>query len=79
MHIVTLFNRKEIKITRDLYYCNTICNALANRKIEYYIRTNSITNPGRSHGVPFISSDFAFEYRIYVKKRDFELALEIIK
>ena len=58
--------------------CNKICNILSNKKIEYCVRTNYITNLGRSHGVPFINSDFSFEYRIYVKRINYEEAVKII-
>ena len=77
-NVLTVFNKREIMITRDLSVRNKIGNLLSAQKIEYCVKTNNITNVGRNHGVPFINPDFSFEYRINVKKKDFQEALKII-
>jgi len=76
--MITMFNRREIMVTRKSNVLNTICNKLINNNILYTTRTNSMTNPGRSHGIPNIRADFAYEYRIYVHRKDYERAKSII-
>ena len=58
--------RKEILITRELDQVNHIKDILAENGVKYYVTTNSITNPGRHHGVPFINSSAAFQYRVFI-------------
>ena len=42
--------------------------------IEFTTRVNSITNPGRSHGFPNLKADNAYEYRVYVHRKNFSRA-----
>lgn len=69
------WNRKEIRITRELNTMNKIRDILSINGIEHITKTNSITNIGRQHGIPNIKSDYAYEYRIYVHKDDYEKAM----
>ena len=55
--------RKEILIARELDQVNHIKDILAENDVKYYVTTNSITNAGRHHGVPFINSSAALQYR----------------
>lgn len=70
--------RKEILITRELDQVNHIKDILAENDVKYYVTTNSITNPGRHHGVPFINSSAAFQYRVFVKRKDYDLARRLL-
>lgn len=71
--------RKEILITRELDQVNHIKDILAENGVKYCVTTNNITNPGRHHGVPFINSSAAFQYRVFVKRKDYEYAKKIIR
>ncbi len=67
---ITLLNRYELLLTRDLKVLNDTLCKLQSKNIDYKVVTNSLTNPGRSHGIPFINSDSAYEYRVYINKKD---------
>ena len=75
---IFIWNRKELRITRDLNTMNKIHDVLSVNGIEHFIKTNSITNTGRHHGVPNIKIDNAYEYRIYVHKDDYEKAVYLL-
>ena len=72
---INIFNRREITVTRDINEINRITGCLVSSNIGYTTRTNSMTNPGRSHGIPDIRADAAYETRIYVHKDDFDKAI----
>lgn len=76
---IFIWNRKEIRITRDLNTMNKIRDVLSINGIEHFTKTNGITNTGRHHGVPNIKSDNAYEYRIYVHKDDYEKAVYLLE
>lgn len=68
--MITVFNRKEVLLTRDLNVLNKCKDELNAKGIDYKVVTNSIGNPGRYHGVPGIKAEHAYEYRVYVNKKD---------
>ena len=70
--------KKEILLTRDLNQLNRAKDILVQNNIKYNVVTNTITNPGRHHGVTFINMSDAFQYHIYVKRRDFNIARKIL-
>lgn len=74
-----ILDRREVCVTRRFEYLNRVLGALTENNIEYTVKTNSMTNPGRTHGTPFIRSDSAYEYRVYVKKADRETARRLIE
>lgn len=76
--MITLFNRREVRITRSLEEEAKISGALQNAGIETRVLTNSMTNLGRYRGGIGINPDFAYEYRIYVKKSDYEMAKYVL-
>lgn len=73
-----MFFKKEICVTCDLERMNRIKNRLSEKGIKHTVSTNSITNPGRHHGVAFSKADASYEYRIYVKRSDYEAAVSVI-
>ena len=73
-----MLGKKEVFITRDFNRYDMVRKMLSNAGIESFVRTNSIGNPGRYHGVPFVDSSAAYEYRIYVRKKDYDLAKLIL-
>ena len=70
--------RKEILIARELDQVNHIKDILVENDVKYYVTTNSITNAGRHHGGPFINSSAAFQYRVFVKRKDYDLARRLL-
>jgi hypothetical protein len=75
---MNILNRKELFLTRDPVELNRAIGHLTTNGIAYKTTTNSVTNPGRSHGVPGIRADYAYQYRIYVHKKDYERAKRAI-
>lgn len=70
--------KKEIRVTRDFNELNRIRESLAKNGIATSVITNTPTNPGRYHGMPFIKSSAAYQYHIYVAKKDVEKAKQIL-
>ena len=77
--MITIFNRVEAFITRDLNELNRVRDILSANKIEHVVSTNSITNPGRHHGIPNMKPESAYQYRVFVYKNDSRLAETLIK
>ena len=50
--MITIFNRKEVRVTRRMEERFEICNLLESNGIPTATRTNSMTNLGRSRGIP---------------------------
>ena len=63
------FFKREIRVTRNLNECNKIRELLLENNIQTYVITNTLTNPGRHHGIAFIQMDAAYEYQIFVKTK----------
>lgn len=70
--------KKEICITRDISYCNTVVEELNSKGISTFVSTNSFTNLGRYHGIPFNKADYSYEYRINVSWRDYKSAKRVL-
>ena len=73
-----MFFKRELATTRDMALYQKITGILRDAGIVYTTITNSPTNPGRYHGVPGIKTEVAYEYRIFVKKKDLEQARYLI-
>ncbi len=67
--MITLFNRKQLIITYDMTVQSKIRDILAANKIDYII--NPIMFSARTYTPS--------EYKIYVKKKDYEQACYLIK
>ena len=67
--MVTIFNRKQLIITYDISIQSKIRDILANNNVEYSI------NP-----IMFTAHTYSpAEYKIYVRKKDYEYACFLIK
>ena len=66
------FFKREIRVTRNLNECNKIRELLLENNIQTYVITNTLTNPGRQ-------MDAAYEYQIFVKRKDWEKANFLIR
>lgn len=80
--MLTIFNRKELIVTMDIHRQAEIRDVLAQNGINYTVKTKNLQNSGvldsqRGHtGNMGIDS---YEYKIYVHKKDYEAARELIK
>ncbi len=75
---MNLFTRREIRVTRHAEEQLRICGVLERNGIQTQVVTHSTTNARRHHGVPGIQSDYAYEYRIYVDRKDFKKAKSLL-
>ncbi len=74
-----IFKREvEIRVTRDLEELNKIRDILSKNGIQTSVITNTHINPGRHHGVPFIDPAAAYQYQIFVTRKDEKKALGIL-
>ena len=83
--MITVFNRKELLMTYDMQRQSEIRNILRSQNIEYHVKVKNLLNPS-----PFSSNPRArtgsfginltktYEYKIYVKKSDYEQAKYLI-
>lgn len=76
--MIHLFNRKELLLTSSMERQARVRDMLAANKIPYLVRTSS--NISRSRGViPGMRMDMLYQYRIYVKRCDYEKANFLLK
>ena len=73
------FLKREIRVTRNIDECNKKREHILEKKNQTYVITNTLTNPGRHHGIAFIQMDAAYEYQIFVKRKDWEKANFLIR
>ena len=83
--MITLFNRKELLITYDMKKQSDVRTILQNHKIEYSVKVKNLLSPtplssgSRGHmATPGIDLNKAYEYKIYVKKEDYEKAIDLV-
>lgn len=81
--MVTIFNRKELILTSSMDTRAKVKAVLSDNLIEYTIKTkNLLANRGVSRGrtgTAFINLDAAYEYKVYVRKEDYERAVMLIR
>lgn len=83
--MLTIFNRKELIVTMDIHLQAEIRDVLAQNGIDYTVKTKNLQNSGvldsqRGHtGNMGIDQSYSYEYKIYVHKKDYEAARELIK
>ncbi len=76
--MITIFNRREVCITRDSQVLNRACDQLVLGGIQYRTYTNAPGNSRRGHEIAHLNVSAAYEYRVYVNKRDYEQAKHLI-
>lgn len=82
--MIIIFNRKELVVTMDMAKQGVIRDILAAHGIEYYVRTMNLSGSSAmsargssgSFGMNLVQS---VEYKIYVKKKDYEKASYLIR
>ena len=83
--VITIFNRKELIITMDMSRQVKVRDILSQNGNDYTVKTiNPETAPilgnRRAHTGSFgINTNYSYEYKIYVHKKDFEKAVSVLK
>lgn len=83
--MITVFNRAEVCITYNMDEQYRIRNILAANGIDYRVKTKNLTSPSlfgigsrERHGTIGLNMDYAYEYIVYVHKKDYDLAMHVI-
>ena len=81
--MLTPFNRRELYMTYNMNDRVRVCDILRANGIDYLIKTTNTTAPamgGRRGGSTLgVNMDYAYEYKIYVHKDDYDRALHLIQ
>ena len=84
--MITIFKRKELLITYDMNKQSEVRTILQNHKIEYNVKVKNLLSPtplssgSRAHaGSLGVDLKKSYEYKIYVKKSDYERAISLMK
>ena len=83
--MITVFTRKELLVTFDLKRQSDVRDILSANGIRYIVKTTNRQNAAvlgssRARGGSFgMNADFAYEYRIYVHKNDYDKAVRFIR
>ncbi len=83
--MLTIFNRKELLLTDDMKRQADVRDLLAQNGVDYAVKTINRQNPtvpdsSRARTGSFgIDLSRAYEYRIYVRKSDYEKAKSLIR
>ncbi len=84
--MITIFNRAEVAITYDAAKQKQIRQALHDHGIKSKIRVyNTSRSMGRTSGIrgrvgnAGVNAAVSFEYKIYVKRCDFDKAQDIVR
>lgn len=85
--MITIFNRRELAVTFEMKKQAEIRELLSLHGIEYQIKTMNRTSPGwlpvssgtrARTGTQGIKMEYAYTYKIYVKKSDYKKARAVI-
>ena len=80
--MLTMFNRRELHMTYDMNDRIRVSVILRANGIDYRLKTTNTTASalgGRRGGSTLgVDMDYAYEYKIYVHKNDYERALHLI-
>ena len=78
--MISLLNRREVTVAHDMNRLNQLREKLDGAGIEHIVRNkrNRTFTAGRSHGVPNVDADYAYEYGIYVHRDDYEKAQALL-
>lgn len=84
--MITIFNRKGLFITYDMQKQSEVRTVLENNKIAHKVAVKNITTPSpfssgsrARTGSLGIDLNSSYEYKIYVKKADYEKAAYLLK
>ena len=80
----TIFNRKELLITMTMDVQANVRSVLAANHIDYSIKTKNLqaspwyANSRSRTGTFGINSDYSYEYKIFVRAEDYDIAQALI-
>lgn len=72
--MITVFNRREVAITRDLTVLAAVRDALERGGVAYVTRSEGLGSAGRGRGLSGTRYDTVATYRVYVHKSCYEKA-----
>ena len=74
--MITVFNRREITVTRDLYALVDILTELLHKNINYVTHINCVRASTEKYcNAPNVIVEPFNEYRVFVARKDFEKAM----
>lgn len=76
--MINIFNRREICLTRSAKEQLRICTLLHGLGIETRTVSGNLNRAGRYHGLPGIEWEAAYEYYVYVHKKDYGRAIQAL-
>lgn len=83
--MITIFNRKELLITYDSKEQSEVRTILQDYKIKYDVKVKNLLSPSifSTSGRTYVGSrdtdlTKSYEYKIYVKKSDYEEAIALL-
>ena len=79
--MITIFNREEVLITYDMGEQTRVRDLLAANDIDYIVRVKNIAlhNGIRRSVNSFVHQQNMYEYKIYVRKKDYEKAMFVLR
>ena len=79
--MITIFNREEVLITYDMGEQTRVRDLLAANDIDYIVRVKNIVlhNGVRVPVNSFVHQQNMYEYKIYVRKKDYEKAMFVLR
>ena len=83
--MITIFTRKELLITLDMKRYGDVCDILSANSIDYTVKVTNrqaaaaIGSSRARTGSFGMNQNFAYEYKIYVHKNDYDNASRLIR
>lgn len=83
--MITIFTRKELLITYDAKRQSIVRDILTTNGIKYAVKVinrqnAAIFGSSRTRTGSFgVNTDFSYEYKIYVHKKDYDNAMRLIR
>ena len=82
--MITVFNRKELIVTMSMDIQAKVRDVLATNNIDYSIKTKNLqaspwyANSRSRTGSLGINSDYSYEYKIFIRAEDYDIAQVLI-
>jgi len=82
--MITVFNRKELIVTMSMDIQAKVRDILATNNIDYSIKTKNLqaspwyANSRSRTGTFGINSEYSYEYNIFVRAEDYDIAQALI-
>lgn len=83
--MIIIFARRELVVTMDADRQTNVCQILASNGIKYSVKVTNFQSPnvfGSSRartGCFGINQNYSYEYKIFVHKKDYDNALQLIR